>query len=263
MLDLFLSCPAAHIQKVRGRAAGVLNNVHRRHGQARAVHHAGNGAIQLDVVERVLARFHFQRIFLGRIAQRLDVRMAEERVVVKVDLRVEGEQLVVLGGDEGIDFDQRGVRIDDRLVQALEEAHRLINLRGLQAQREGQLACLPCAKAHCRVDRLLEDGLRRFSRDLFNLHAAGLRSHKHQLARGAVQHNAQVELAVNRRGLFDKQTLHLLPLRPGLVRHQLHAQDGLGIALGILARFGHLHAAALAAASGMNLRLHHNARSAL
>ena len=33
--------------------------------------------------------------------------------------------------------------------------------------------------------------------------------------------------------------------------------------LGLLARLGHLHAAALAAASGVNLRLHHHALGAL
>ena len=124
MLDLLLRRAAAYIEKVRRAAAGILNDVHGGHGQARAVDHAGDGAVELDVVERVLAGFHFERIFFGRIAQRLDVRMAEERVVVEGDLGVEREKLVVLGRDEGIDLDQRGVGIDERLVEALEESHR-------------------------------------------------------------------------------------------------------------------------------------------
>ena len=45
--------------------------------------------------------------------------MAEQRVVVEVDLGVEREQLAVLGRDEGIDLDQRGVRLDESLVEAL------------------------------------------------------------------------------------------------------------------------------------------------
>ena len=116
VLNLLLRRAAAHIQKIRRASASVLNNVHRRHRQARAVHHAGNGPVQLDVVQRVLARFHFQRIFFGNIAQRLDVRMAEQRVIVERDLRVQRVKLVVLRGDERIDLNQRGIRFHKRLV---------------------------------------------------------------------------------------------------------------------------------------------------
>ena len=51
--------------------------------------------------------------------------MAEERVVVEVDLRVERKQLVVLRRDEGIDLEQRRIGFDERLVQALEEGDGL------------------------------------------------------------------------------------------------------------------------------------------
>ena len=110
VLNLLLRCAAAHVQKIRRAAACVLNNVHRRHRQARAVHHARNRAVELDVVQRVLARLHFQRIFFGNVAQRLDVGVAEQRVVVEGDLGVEREQLAVGRRDEGIDLDQRRVR---------------------------------------------------------------------------------------------------------------------------------------------------------
>ena len=96
-----------------------------------------------------------------------------------------------------------------------------------------------------------------------DLHAARLRSHKHQLARRAIEHDAQVKLAVDSRSLLDQQPLHLLPLRPGLVRNQLHAEDVLGVQLGVFAGARHFHAAALAAAAGMNLRFHHHAACAL
>ena len=105
-----------------------------------------------------------------------------------------------------------------------------------QSQRKRQLARLPCAKSHRRVDRLLEDSLRRLRRDLFNLHAAGLRSHKHQLPGSAIEHDAEIKLAINRRSLFDQQPLHLLPLRSRLVRHQLHAENLLRVQFGIFAR---------------------------
>jgi hypothetical protein len=54
-----------------------------------------------------------------------------------------------------------------------------------------------------------------------------------------------------------------LALRAGLVRDQLHAENVLGVQFGVLAGAGHLDAAALAAASGVNLRLDHHAACAL
>jgi len=47
------------------------------------------------------------------------------------------------------------------------------------------------------------------------------------------------------------------------MRHQLHAQNVFNMHLGVFARARHLHAATLAAASSVNLRLHHHARRAL
>ena len=208
------------------------------------------------------AGLDLQRVLFGDVAQRLDFRVAKERVVVEVDLGVEGEELAIVGGDEGIDLDQRGVGFDEGLVEALEEGHRLVDLRGLESQREGQLARLPRAEAHGRVDGLLEDGLGSLGGDFFNLHAAGLRSHEDQLAGGAVEHDAQIELAFNGRGLFDQQPLHLLALGTGLVGDQLHAENVLDVQFCVFAGAGNFDAAAFAAASGVNLRLDHDARGA-
>ncbi len=133
---------------------------------------------------------------------------------------------------------------------------------GLSAKREGQLARLPCAETDSGIDGLFVDGLRRLRGDFFNLHAAGLRSHEDQFAGGAVEHDAEIKLAIDGRRFFNQQPLHLLPLRAGLVRHQLHAQDVLDVQFGVFARLGHLDAAAFAAASGVNLRFHHHAACA-
>ena len=263
MLNLLLGCAAAHIKKIRRAAAGILNNVHRRHGQACAIHHAGNRAVQLDVIERVFAGFHFQRVFFGRVAQHLDLGVAKDRVVVEGNLRVQREELVVLCRDERIDLHQRGVGLDEGLVQALEESDRRVDLRGFQAESKGQLARLPCTQSDGRIDALLEDCLWSLRGHHFNLHAASLRGHEHQLARCPVQHNAQIKFAINGRRFFNQQPLHFLPLRAGLVRHQRHAENVLGIKLGLSARVRHLNTAALAAPSGMNLRLDDHARRAL
>ncbi len=114
-------------------------------------------------------------------------------------------------------------------VEALEEGDGGVDLRGLEAQRKGQLARLPCAKADGRIDGLFEDGLGSLGGDLFNLHAAGLRGHEDQLACSAVEHDAEIELAIDGRSLFNQQPLHLLPLRAGLVRDQRHAENVFGV----------------------------------
>src|SRR5690606_8450061 len=84
--DLILVCAAAHIQKVGGFLTGQLDNVHRRHGETGAVDHAADIAVELDVVEARLGRGEFDLVFFRLVAQRHHIRVAEQRVVVEVDL---------------------------------------------------------------------------------------------------------------------------------------------------------------------------------
>ena len=58
----------------------------------------------------------------------------------------------------------------------------VVDLRRLEAEREGELARLVGLKADGGIDVLLEDGVGVFGGDLFDLHAAGLRGHEDQLA---------------------------------------------------------------------------------
>jgi hypothetical protein len=114
-----------------------------------------------------------------------------------------------------------------------------------------------------RVDGLLEDGLGRLGGNLFDLHAAGLRGHEDQFTFRPVEDNAEIKLSVDGSGLLDQQPLDFLPPRAGLARDQRHAENVFGVEFGLLARVGQLDAAALAAASGVNLRLDDDARGAL
>ena len=73
--------------------------------------------------------------------------------------------------------------------------------------------------------------------------------------RRAVDHDAQVQLALDLQPLLDEHAADLLAFRAGLVRDQRHADHLLGELLGLVGRLGQLDAAALAAAAGVNLRL--------
>ena len=73
MRNAFLICsalaPPPTSRKFAGLSAGVLDDVHGGHGESRAVHHAGDGAVQLDVVQAEARRLYFERIFFVQIAQ--------------------------------------------------------------------------------------------------------------------------------------------------------------------------------------------------
>ena len=61
-----LLAPPPTSRKFAGHAAEMLDDVHRRHRQARAVDEAGDAAVELDVIEVELAGLDFQRRFLVR-----------------------------------------------------------------------------------------------------------------------------------------------------------------------------------------------------
>ena len=75
-------------------------------------------------------------------------------------------------------------------------------------------------------------------------------------AQQPVHHQAQIEFLADVGAFFDEKPAHLLAFRAGLMGDELHAQDGAGVGLDLVQRLGHLDTAALAAATGVDLRLH-------
>src|SRR3546814_2466580 len=58
---LLLGSAAAHVEEVGREGAVQLDDVHRRHGEARAVHHAADIPVELDIGEIVLGGFDLHR----------------------------------------------------------------------------------------------------------------------------------------------------------------------------------------------------------
>ena len=85
-------------------------------------------SIELDVVQAVLRRLHFQRIFFGNVAQFPQISMPEQRVIVEIDLRIEREQPPIGRRNKRIDLHQRSIGVEERLIQAGQELHRMIDL---------------------------------------------------------------------------------------------------------------------------------------
>ena len=109
-----------------------------------------------------------------------------------------------------------------------------IDLRRREAQLKGQIARLPWLQTERGLDGFLIDCIGVLGCDFLNLHTASLRRHEGQLRCRTVKHDAEVELAINGGSCLDQQALHLLALGPGLVRDQLHAEDGLGRGVSIV-----------------------------
>src|SRR2546423_3416974 len=257
-LDALLRSAAANVQEVRRLAPRELDDVHRRHREARAVDHAGDVAVELDVVEVELRRLDLERLLFVEVAQRVEVRVAEQGVVVKVDLRVEPEEPPVLRQKERVDLHEGGVQLLVRRVERLHDLRGLIHqLRG-QPQAEGELSRLERAEADRGVNRLLQDKLRRLRRDLLDVHAARGRGHEDGPARRAVEHDAEVELFLNRQPLLDQERAHLAPFGAGLVRDEFHAEHLARDLLSLVGRAREFDAAALAATARVYLRLDDN-----
>jgi hypothetical protein len=132
---------AADIEEVGRIAAVVFDDVHGGHGEAGAVDEAGDVAVEADVVEFVLGGGHFARVLLVLVAHRPDLGVAVERVVVEVELRVEGVHVAVGGDDHRVDLDHRAIALDEELVERVEQAAELAGGGG-EAEVVAELAHL-------------------------------------------------------------------------------------------------------------------------
>ena len=105
---------AADVEEVGRRRAVQLDDVHRRHGQAGAVDHAADVAVERDVVQVVLGGLQLLRVLLRLVAQLVQLRVAEQGVVVEADLGIERDDVAGAGDDQRVDLDDRAVERDER-----------------------------------------------------------------------------------------------------------------------------------------------------
>jgi hypothetical protein len=254
--DLVNVVGGGDIEEVRGLAAGELDGVHGRHGEAGAVDETADVAIEFDeVADALLGGFDLGRILLVFIAQGLDVLVAEEGVVVDVHLGVEGEDAAVLRDDERVDLCERRIAGDEGVVERGHELRRGLHQATGEAEGEAEFAGEVLLETGDGIDGDAVDGLRGLCGDLLDLHAAGGAGHHHRAAGGAIDEDGEVELALDGHLLLDEDGLHLLALGAGLVGDELHAEDLREDPGGLVGGVGELDAAALAAAACVDLGL--------
>ena len=141
-VDALLGGAAADVEEVRGLAAEVLDGVHRRHRQAGAVDHAADVAVELDERQVVALGLGLGRVLLVEVAQRLQILLPVERVVVERHLGVERQHPTVLQHDQRVDLQQRGVGGDEGPVDLQDQLGRVLGGAAVQAQAVGEVARL-------------------------------------------------------------------------------------------------------------------------
>jgi hypothetical protein len=133
----------------------------------------------------------------------------------------------------------------------------------LEADGEAGLADLVGHEAQRRVHRELDDLLGRVGRDLLDVHAALRGEHDRDPLGLTVEDQAGVQLLLDGDALLDQDLTDLLALGAGLRRLEHHA-DHLGRPIaGLLGAAHDLDAAALTAATSVDLGLDHHHAAAL
>src|SRR5262249_50589084 len=252
--DALVRGPAADVEEVGGLAPGQLDDVHSRHRQPGAVDHAGDVAVELDVVEVVFRGFDLERRFFVEVAQLRVFFVAVERVVVKIDLRVQRLKLAVFRQQERGDLEERGVPFGERPLAREHEPRGLAYQLRRQAQSEGQIARLERLHADGRIDVFLQNLFGGPGRDLLDVHAAGGRGHEDQLRDSAVEQHSQIELLFDFQTLFDEQRAHGGAFGTGLMRDQFHSDHLFGQVVNVFHRAREFAAASLAAPASVDLR---------
>jgi hypothetical protein len=254
--DAFLGGGACYVHEVRRLTAVMLDDVHGRHGEARAIHHAADVALQLHVIQVVTRGFELERVHLVLVAHILHVVVPEQGVLIERHLAIERDQAVRLGDDQRIDLHQGRVEVAERLVHRHQQAHELVHLAFLEVELEGDVAGLERAHRGRRRQRQADDLVRMLGGDFLDIHAALGRGDDSDTAGLAVDELRDIKLARDIAALLDIDLLDFLALRSGLVRHEAAAQQLVGAGHHLLHGAADFHAARLAAAAGMDLGLH-------
>ena len=173
---------------------------------------------------------HFHRIFFVQIAQLRHVLVAEQRVVVEIDLGIEADDVAVFRHHQRIDFEQAHVLGEERVVEALHDLAALLGGVAFELQRGRDVEADIRRITHRRFDLEGLDLLRRLVRHFLDVHAAFGGGDEGDARCRAIHQRGQIKFAVDGRAVFDIKPLHQAAMRARLMRHQRHAQHALGFA---------------------------------
>ena len=167
-----------------------------------------------------------------------------------------------LGDGERIDLHHRRVEIAEGAVGTENRSHGLVDLRAGESEPERQLTRLERLHPDGRLHHLAEDRIGFGGGDLLDLHAAMRMGDDTDLLHPAVEHQPDVELAVERHRGLDIEPVDDFPRRPSLIGDERSPEQLLGRGADLIDRRAELDAARFPPSTGVNLGLHHPAIAA-
>ena len=170
--------------------------------------------------------------------------------------------MLVLGHHQRIDLQQAHVLLGEGGIELGQDDLDLLGEIAGELERLRHAAAVMRHDAGRRIDREGEDLLGRLVRHFLDVHAAFGGDDEGDARGFAVDQRRQIEFAVDGRAFLDVEPVDLLAVRAGLMGDQRQAEDARGFLLHVVDGFDHLDAAGLAAAAGVDLRLHHPDRAA-
>ena len=192
------------------------------------------------------------------VAQGQDIGVPEQRVVVEAQLGVERQNTPVPGDDERIDLGERGVAIEVRAEEVLDQRHGGLELIAGEAEAERERARLERLEPERRIGPFPDDLLGMCLGHFLDVHPTRARRHDDVLRASAIEGDRQIQLRCNRGGLFHQHAKHLDAFRRRLRRLQHHAED---LARRRLRRRGIIRqhdAPGFTSSPRVHLRLHHH-----
>src|SRR6185312_13748366 len=130
------------------------------------------------------------------------------RVVVGIDLAVQRHQVAGRDDRQRIQLDQRQVLRVEQLVQAQHDLRELVDLLGIQAQRETELAALVGLQAFGEIHGDGVDVFRVFAGDLFDVDTTARRGNEGDGLLAAVDQRGEVQLFRDIGGFGDQHQVH-------------------------------------------------------
>ena len=121
---------AAHVEEIGGLASVQLNDVHGGHGQASTVDQATDVSSNVNVVQVEVLGVLLASVVLGLILLCGEIFLTEGGVRVNSDFGISGENLVIFGENERVDFNHVAVASHEAFIDLGEHVHNLVSLIG-------------------------------------------------------------------------------------------------------------------------------------
>ena len=206
---------------------------------------------EADVVEALLLGHLLARVNVRVVLVLLPLGVAERGVLVERHLGVECVHLALGGEDQRVDLGQVTVAFHVAVVEADQERCRLLTRLSVEVGPVHPLPRRLLRQTGHRVDVDLGDGIGVGLGHLLDLDPALGREHAEVQLGRAVEGEAGVVLLGDVGGVLDPEALHHVAL-------DVEPEDVAGVQAHLVGVGGQLHAAGLAAATHLHLRLDHD-----